>query len=201
MPVPEPAVSSPTPSEEPPVPPRRHVPTCLELFLGFAKIAVCGFGGVLAWSRRIIVQERGWLTPEEFNEQLALCQVLPGGNILNFSVMFGCRCAGVLGSLAALLGLIGPPMVLMIVAGVLYRHYGELPALRGVFASLAAAAAGLLIATSLQMIAATVKDRLRPGHLVAAVTFVAAGVLRLPLLWVMAALIPVSVGLAWWERR
>ena len=96
MPVPEAPVSSPTPSEEPPVLPRRHVPTCLELFLGFGKIAVCGFGGVLAWSRRIIVQERGWLTPEEFNEQLALCQVLPGGNILNFSVMFGCRCAGVL---------------------------------------------------------------------------------------------------------
>jgi chromate transporter len=201
MPAPEPPVSSPTSSEQPPVPPRRHAPTRRELFLGFAKIAVCGFGGVLAWSRRIIVQERGWLTPEEFNEQLALCQVLPGGNILNFSVMFGCRCAGSLGSLAALLGLIGPPMVLMIVAGVLYRHYGELPVLRGVFASLAAAAAGLLIATSLQMIVATVKDRLRPGHLVAAVTFVAAGVLRLPLLWVMAALIPVSVGLAWWERR
>jgi chromate transporter len=201
MPLPEAPDSSPAPSQGPPVPPRRHVPTRLELFLGFAKIAVCGFGGVLAWSRRIIVQERGWLTPEEFNEQLALCQVLPGGNILNFSVMFGCRCAGVFGSLAALLGLIGPPMVLMIVAGVLYRHYGELPVLRGVFASLAAAAAGLLIATSLQMIAATVKHRLRPGHLVAAVTFVAAGVLRLPLLWVMAALIPVSVGLAWWERR
>ena len=96
MPVPEPPIQSPTPSEQPSVPPRRHLPTRLELFLGFAKIAVCGFGGVLAWSRRIIVQERGWLTPEEFNEQLALCQVLPGGNILNFSVMFGCRCAGVL---------------------------------------------------------------------------------------------------------
>jgi len=60
---------------------------------------VCGFGGVLAWSRRIIVQERGWLTPEEFNEQLALCQVLPGGNILNFSIMYGSRCAGVPGAL------------------------------------------------------------------------------------------------------
>src|ERR1700722_7633368 len=146
----------------PAAPPPASFPTPVQLLITFATISACSFGGVLAWSRRIIVQERGWLTPEEFNEQLALCQVLPGGNILNFSVMFGCRCAGVLGSLAALLGLIGPPMVLMIVAGVLYRHYGELPVLRGVFASLAAAAAGLLIATSLQMIAATVKDRLRP---------------------------------------
>ena len=181
--------------------PARPVPNAAELFLAFAKMAVCGFGGVLAWSRRIIVQERGWLTPEEFNEQLALCQVLPGGNILNFAVMYGCRCAGVLGSLAAVLGLIGPPMALMIVAGILYRHYGALPVLRGMFASLAAAAAGLLIATAAQMIGAAVKGRLRPAHLVTAATFVAVGVLRLPLLWAMAILMPVSVALAWWERR
>src|SRR5262249_4751450 len=76
----------------------RHIPTAGELFLAFAKMAVCGFGGVLAWSRRVIVQERGWLTPEEFNEQLALCQVLPGGNILNFSIMYGSRCAGLAGA-------------------------------------------------------------------------------------------------------
>ena len=179
----------------------RHIPGAGELFLAFAKMAVCGFGGVLAWSRRIIVQERGWLTPEEFNEQLALCQVLPGGNILNFSIMYGSRCAGLPGALAALLGLIGPPMVLMIVAGILYRHYGALPALRGMFTCLAAAAAGLLIATATQMVRATIKDRLRPAHLVTAATFVAAGVLRWPLLWVMAMLLPVSVGLAWWQRR
>jgi len=178
----------------------RHVPGAGELFIAFAKMAVCGFGGVLAWSRRIIVQERGWLTPEEFNEQLALCQVLPGGNILNFSVMYGSRCAGVPGALAALLGLIGPPMVLMIVAGILYRHYGALPALRSMFASLAAAAAGLLVATATQMVRATIKDRLRPAHVVTLAAFVAAGVLRWPLLLVMAVLLPVSVALAWWRR-
>ena len=181
--------------------PRRPAPTPIELFLGFATIAGLGFGGVLAWSRRIIVQRRGWLSAEAFNEQLALCQILPGGNILNFAVMYGCRCAGILGSLAAVLGLIGPPVILMIIAGMLYRRFGDLPALHGVFAALAAAAAGLLIAASAQMIGATIKDRVRPGHLIAAATFVAAGVLRLPLLWVMVAIAPVSVALAWWERR
>jgi len=177
------------------------VPTPIELFLGFATIAGLGFGGVLAWSRRIIVQRRGWLGAEEFNEQLALCQVLPGGNIVNFAVMYGRRCAGLAGSLAALLGLLVPPVMLMILAGMLYRRYGDLPALHGVFAALAAAAAGLLIATSAQMAGASVKDRLRPGHAIAAATFVAAGVLRLPLLWVMVAIAPVSVALAWWEQR
>jgi chromate transporter len=198
--MPEPDAAAPS-SAAPAGAPARHVPGAAELFLAFAKMAVCGFGGVLAWSRRIIVQERGWLTPEEFNEQLALCQVLPGGNILNFSVMYGSRCAGVTGAFAALLGLIGPPMVLMIVAGILYRHYGALPALRGMFASLAAAAAGLLVATATQMVRATIRDRLRPAHLVTLATFVAAGVLRWPLLLVMAVLMPVSVALAWWKGR
>jgi chromate transporter len=91
-------------------------------------------------------------------------------------------------------------MVLMIVAGILYRHYGALPALRGMFASLAAAAAGLLVATATQMVRATFKDRLRPAHLVTLAAFVAAGVLRWPLLLVMAVLLPVSVALAWWRR-
>ncbi len=185
----------------PPAAPPRHVPSRLELFLGFAEIAAHGFGGVLAWARRIIVQKRNWMDAEEFNEQLALCQVLPGGNIVNFSIMFGYRAGGVVGAIAALLGLIGPPTLLMIVAGMLYRQYGRLPALRGVFAGLAAAAAGLVIATVVQMIGASIKDRLRLRHAVAALTFLAAGVLRLPLLWVMAVLLPVSVAVAWWERK
>jgi chromate transporter len=176
-------------------------PTPAELFVAFATIAGLGFGGVLAWARHVIVQKRGWLTPEEFNEQFALCQVLPGGNILNFSIMYGCRCAGALGSLAALLGLVGPPVVLMIIAGMLYRHYGALPSLHGVFTSLAAAAAGPLIATSAQMVVASLRTRIRPGHIVAVATFVAAGVLRLPLLWVMAVAAPIGVAIAWWERR
>src|SRR5579864_6351253 len=102
--------------------------------MAFATIAACGFGGVLAWARYVIVKKRGWLSPEEFNEQFALCQVLPGGNILNFAVMYGCRCAGAPGSLAAVLGLVGPPVILMIIAGTLYRGYGAVPMLHSLFA-------------------------------------------------------------------
>jgi len=175
-------------------------PTVPQLFRAFTKIALCGFGGVLAWSRRVIVDEKRWLAPDVFNELLALCQVLPGPNIVNFSVMFGSRSAGLLGALAALFGLIGPPVILMIAAGILYRRYGDLPELKGVLAGLAAAAAGLIIATSIQMAQAMVRARLRPGHLVAVATFVAAGIFRLPLLWVMAVLVPISIAFAWWER-
>lgn len=176
-------------------------PTVPQLFRAFAKIALYGFGGVLAWSRRVIVEERRWLQPDEFNELLALCQVLPGPNIVNFSVMFGSRSAGVLGALTALSGLIGPPVILMIAAGILYRRYGDLPEMKGVLAGLAAAAAGLIIATSIQMAHAMVRARLQPGHLVAVATFIAAGIFRLPLLWIMAVLVPISIAFALWERR
>jgi chromate transporter len=115
--------------------------------------------------------------------------------------MYGCRCAGVVGSLAAVLGLLGPPVALMIIAGMLYRRYGDLPALHSMFASLAAAAAGLLIATAVQMVAATIKDRLRLQHVVAALIFLAVGVLRWPLLWVMVVVAPLGIAIAWWERK
>jgi len=199
--MPESEAATPTPAQPAPARPPGRLPTRIELFLGFATIAACGFGGVLAWARRVIVQQRAWLSAEEFNEQLALCQVLPGGNIVNFSIMFGYRAGGALGSLAALLGLIGPPTLLMMVAGMLYARFGALPELRGVFAGLVAAAAGLLVATVAQMFATTVKRRLRPAHAMMAVTFVSAGILRLPLLWVVALLMPISIALAWWERR
>src|SRR6202051_3173793 len=89
-------------------------PSLSELFIAFATISLSGFGGVLAWSRRMMVEQRRWLTPEQFNETYALCAFLPGGNILNFSVIFGARFRGAWGSLAAFAGLMGPPALLVL---------------------------------------------------------------------------------------
>lgn len=177
------------------------VPTAPQLFVAFAKIALSGFGGVIAWSRRILVQDRGWLSAQEFTEVLALCQVLPGPNVVNMSVVLGSRWAGFSGVVAALGGLIGPPMLMMIGAGMLYRRFGDMPQLRGLLSGLAAAAAGQIVATAVQMAEPMAKSRFGPGQMVAAVTFLAAGVLRLPLLGVMAVMIPIAIGGAWWERR
>src|SRR5579864_5972445 len=105
-------------------------PTVAELFLAFVTISLSGFGGVLAWARRIMVEQRRWFTAEQFNEAFALCAFLPGGNMINFAVIFGTRMRGPLGALAAVAGLLGPPMILIIAVGALYAHYGELPALR-----------------------------------------------------------------------
>src|SRR6202008_2019333 len=86
-------------------------PRLSELFIAYAIISLYGFGGVLAWSRRMMVEERRWLSSEQFNEAYALCAFLPGPNIVNFSVIFGSRVRGPLGGLTALVGLLGPPML------------------------------------------------------------------------------------------
>src|ERR1700733_2976924 len=110
------AVPVPPPLPQSTAPP----PGLADLFTAFAKISLSGFGGVLAWARRMMVEERKWMTAEQFNEAYALCSFLPGGNIINFSVIFGGRFCGPLGSAAALAGLLGPPMVLILAIGAVY---------------------------------------------------------------------------------
>jgi chromate transporter len=177
-------------------PPALIVPTVSDLFLGFFKIAVSGFGGVLAWARRVIVQERRWMTAEEFNELFALCQFLPGPNIVNFSMIYGSRIRGAPGAAAALLGLLGPPTVLMIVLGTLYSRYGALPQARGALSGLAAAAAGLLISTAVSMAEPLPRKGIAPVA-IAGAALIGVGVLQWPLLAVLVVLVPVAIAMAW----
>src|ERR1700738_5040246 len=104
----------------PPPPVSSPPPTLLELWVAFALIALCGFGGVLAWSRRMLVEERKWMTPEEFGNAYALCQFLPGPNVVNLSVVFGRRIRGPVGAAVAPVGLIGPPFVIVSLISLVY---------------------------------------------------------------------------------
>jgi chromate transporter len=172
-------------------------PSLSALFIAFATIALCGFGGVLAWSRRVMVDERRWLTPEQFNELYALCSMLPGGNILNFSVIFGSRFRGAHGALVAIAGLLGPPMLLIMITGTVYAHYGEVPALRRMLTGIASAAAGLMMATVAKMARPLFRNRSLATPLVVIATFAGIGVMHWPLPLVLAVIIPVSIGIAW----
>lgn len=175
-------------------------PTRLELFFGFFKITMIGFGGVLAWARREMVMNRRWMTPDEFNDLFALCQFLPGPNIVNLSIIYGARLYGFSGAAIALVGLLAPPIVLMIIAGMAYTRYGQLPLFRDGLTGLAAAAAGLLVATAVQMIQPLArKDRL-PQFLIVLAVFTAVGVMQWPMLLVLAVLVPLSIGFAWKRR-
>lgn len=177
------------------------VPSLGQLYLGFAQISLSAFGGALPWARRILVEDRGWLESDDFTDTLALCQFLPGPNIINLSVVIGSRYRGPLGSLSAFLGLMGVPVVIVIILGLLYERYGELQALRGMFAALGAAAAGLVITTAAKMAEPIVRRRPIAGMPVILAGFVLVGLLRWPLPLVLAILAPASIALAWRLQR
>jgi chromate transporter len=168
-------------------------PTIGALFGGFFWVGILGFGGVLPLARRMIVDQRRWLPAAEFTDLLALCQFLPGANIVNVSISLGGRFRGPAGSLAALSGLLAAPIAVVIVLGMLYGRYSGYPVVAHGFAGLAAAASGLVLATALRIASPL---RTRPLAIgIAIVAFVALGLLRLPLLPVLVVLVPVSVML------
>src|SRR5258707_3576985 len=117
-------------------------PGLIALFVAFAKISLAGFGGVLAFARRGIVDQHKWMTAEEFNETFALCHFLPGPNIVNLSVVFGARFRGIAGGFAAFAGLVGRPRGFGTVPAAGYARYGGTVARRRVLTGVAATPAG-----------------------------------------------------------
>jgi chromate transporter len=188
-------VSAPPPGAPPPA-----SPTLLDLFVAFALIALCGFGGVLAWSRRMLVEERKWMTADEFNDAYALCQFLPGPNVVNLSVVFGRRIRGTVGAAVALAGLLGPPFVIVTLIGLVYARFGEVAALQRMLMGVAAAAAGLVLGTCAKMARPLLRDRLGIAPLIALATFASVGVMRWPLAGALAVLIPLSIAVSWVRR-
>lgn len=193
-----PAPELPKPTDEPA---RSTPPGVIALFLAFAKMSLAGFGGVLAFARRGLVEERQWMTADEFNEAFALCHFLPGPNIVNLSVVFGSRFGGVAGAVAAFAGLVGPPMVLVMVLAVLYVHFGQLEVLRRILAGISCGAVGLLIAVVVKMLMPLIGRRDVAGLVLMVGVFVAIGLLRLPLQVVLLVAAPASIGITLFLMR
>jgi chromate transporter len=176
-------------------------PSVIALFLAFAKMSVAGFGGVLYWARRAIVDQHRWMSADEFNETYALCHFLPGPNIVNLSMVFGARLRGIAGGIAAFTGLLVPPMLIMTVLAALYARYGEVDALRRILAGVSCAAVGLLIANVLRMMTPLVRRRDLAGLVMLVIVFVTIGFVRLPMPAVLLAAIPVSIAVTFAMRR
>jgi chromate transporter len=166
-----------------------------QLFTGFLMLGLIGFGGVLPLARSMLVEQRRWLTAEQFTELLGLCQFLPGGNVINLSVAVGMEFRGLRGALSALFGLICAPTAIVVGLGVIYARYQDDAHVQHVFAGLAAAAAGLLLSTALKMLL-PLWGKWLPLAIVA-IALVAIAWLRLPLLPTMLVLAPLSILLAW----
>jgi chromate transporter len=176
-------------------------PGLIALFLAFAKMSLAGFGGVLVFARRAIVEQHRWMTADEFNETFALCHFLPGPNIVNLSVVFGSRFRGIAGGVAAFAGLVGPPVVVVTILAALYARFGEVEALRRILSGVSCAAVGLLIAVVFRMMMPLIRKRDLVGLALLAAVFIAIGVLRLPLPAVLLVAIPLSIAITLAMRR
>jgi len=172
----------------------RETVTLGALFLAFTKIGLCGISSLLAWTRRVIVDEKHWMNEAEFAETLSVCQFLPGPEISNISIYVGSKFRGPVGATVAFLGLTAAPLAVGLVLGILYLRYPHLPVIQNILGGISAAAAGMLIATGIKML---MPHRRRPAALFfALLAFAGIIFVKLPLLAVLAGLVPLSIAVA-----
>jgi chromate transporter len=158
-----------------------------DLFLSFTFLALQGFGGVLAVVQREMVEKKRWLTREEFLEDWAVAQIMPGPNVVNLSMMIGGRHFGLPGALAALAGMLTAPLLIVLVMVALYGSVADSAYAQGALRGMGAVAAGLITATGIKLVSALDKNPMGLGLCIAlaGLTFVAIALLRWPLVWVL----------------
>ena len=175
-------------------------PSLLDLALTFNHIALASFGGGLsAWSREVVVVEKNWMTDEEFLSALTMCRILPGANQVNMAVFVGTKFRGIPGAVAAVFGITFVPVLIILAMGVAYFRYHHVPALQNILKGAAAAAVALTFSMSIK----TGEKCLRGPvpMLLFAATFFMNGILRWPLLGVLAILAPLALLWAWPKER
>jgi chromate transporter len=165
-----------------------------DLFVSFTVLALQGFGGVLAVVQRELVEKKKWLTLDEFVEDWAVAQILPGPNVVNLALMIGGRHFGLAGALAALSGLLLAPTLLVLMLAAAVAGVAETAVAQGMLRGMGAVSAGLIAAVGIKLMGALKNNPM--GLLtctgIGAITFVAIGLLRLPLAWVLLSLGPLA---------
>lgn len=170
-----------------------------DLFWSFTWLALQGFGGVLAVVQRELVDKKKWLTREEFIEDWAVAQVMPGPNVINLVLMLGDRYFGLTGALTAMAGLLLFPLIVVLVLASMFAGIADMPQAQGALRGMSAVAAGLITGTGLKLIPALKTNVLGIpiSALIAVMIFIAIALLRLPLVWVLLTMGLVVCGLAY----
>lgn len=167
-------------------------PSNQALFIGFMKLGLMGFGGVLPLAHRMIVDDQKWLDSEAFSNLLGICQLLPGGNIINMAVAIGYEFHGIKGAVSSVIGLITAPTIIVIMIYQLYTQFQSYPTIQHMIEGLAAAAAGLLFAMGLKMLRPIFKNYLTLITL--ALTFIFMLVIKLPLVLTLVILVSMNIS-------
>jgi chromate transporter len=164
------------------------------LFIAFLKVALGGFGRGVVWARRIAVEQRQWISEEEFADILSLCQFMPGPNVIGIAVCVGAKVRGLIGAIAAASGFVLIPLTIGFLLGVLYLEHTHLAVLRRVLGGVSSVAAGMLIATGIRML---LPHRSRSqAWIVAGGAIIGLALAKLPLLVVLLGTTSVSIVLA-----
>lgn len=172
----------------PPPPTARPCPASpADLFFSFTLLALQGFGGVLAVVQREIVERKQWLTQDEFIEDWAVAQIMPGPNVVNLSLMIGGRYFGIPGALAALCGMLALPLVIVLLLVTLHAQFGAHPGVAGALRGMAAVSAGMIGAAGLKLSAALLRNPIPLAWciLLCAIGFVLVALVRVPLVAVL----------------
>jgi chromate transporter len=171
--------------------------TCWEIFTGFFLVGMFGFGGIAAAMHHVIVERRRWLTDHEYASVLGLGQVLPGANLVNMATIVGDRFAGFAGAVSALFGLTLMPIIILIGLATVYDQVSGNPDVIAATKAAAAGAVGLMFGTAYK-IGRTILSS-RQAIFFASLSFLAIGILRLPLIPSLAALAPVAIAYSFWK--
>lgn len=182
-----------------PAAPRPQPRDCADLFWSFTWLALQGFGGVLAVVQRELVEKKRWMTNDEFVEDWAVAQIMPGPNVVNLSIMIGERYFGWRGAVAALAGMLTFPLVLVLAVAVVYAQFASQPAVAGALRGMGAVAAGLIAGMGLKLSSTLRKHPLGLAVCVGlvALTVIAMAVLRWPLFWTLPSVGLLACVLTW----
>jgi chromate transporter len=165
-----------------------------ELFLGFLSIGARSFGGVMPLAYRVMVEERRWIRAADFTETMGLCQLLPGPNIGNASVVLGRRWFGWRGSIVGFLGLVAVPFAWVLTFAAFYSDYASAPTVRSIVTGVGAASAGLFIGTAIKL--GRPLARKPAAWMMAMCCFLAVAVARVSLIGVIPAAAAVALFLS-----
>jgi chromate transporter len=158
-----------------------------DLFVSFTLLALQGFGGVLAVVQRVLVEEKRWMTREQFVEDWAVAQIMPGPNVVNLSLMIGGRYFGLAGALAGVAGMLAAPLVVVLLLAIAFGGVSNEPWAQGALRGMGAVSAGLIAAVGLKLITALRHNPMGKWVCTAlgVVSFTGVGLLRWPLVYVL----------------
>ncbi|MCI8421994.1 MAG: chromate transporter [Lawsonibacter sp.] len=132
-----------------------------DLFLTFAKVGVCTFGGgyaMLPILQREVVEGKGWAKDEELTDYFAVGQCTPGIIAVNTATFIGFKFKSYPGAVVATLGLVFPSLVIITAIAAFLSNFADIPVVQHALAGVNACVVALIASSVLKLGKSTLKD-------------------------------------------